>query len=354
MKATAGYQYFDSDPEEIKRDDHLIDFQQAVDLFHSFPWDDQFEAIRKISEENYSHTVPSLYFFEKEDRYLAINASDEEGFLINYIRENQIGELFIPNNVLEKPDDISVVQMIREFFDHTIEDTLELFEVEEATDRIITLELTRDKSKVYQPLWFLLLACITFFIPQADLATMLPVFMIALLLIFLFILPRLILEINYWKNDSQQTIQYDLDSQTLTIRRKDEEFVIPRSEIKSIEWVKTRASQTAFQDFTYLRFKFKDHAFAITGFTINPGEFLQMIRKNFRLIEVSYPKIDLYVMTEKKKAKRQQLHDQKKAEFLQKYAEWEDARLEEVVRKTDHYADYAVAAAREILEKRKL
>ena len=73
MKATLGYQYFDSDPEEIQKEQVPIDFDRAIELFNSFPWDEQFVGVMKREESHLSSTTPALYFFETEKKGKAVN-----------------------------------------------------------------------------------------------------------------------------------------------------------------------------------------------------------------------------------------------------------------------------------------
>jgi hypothetical protein len=353
MKATVGYQYYDSDPEEIQKKETQIDLDQAVELFSSFPWDEQFAGILKRKESDLSSTSPTLYFFETENRFLSISATDDEGFVVHYREGDRLGELFISNNILEKPEGISVEQFIDDFFNDKVEETLELIEFELEPTKEIRYELDYKKSKLYRPLLFMLIPLIYIFFDSYDPALVLPFILSMSGIIFLFTLPNLLLNFSYWKNDSNQSITYNPTKKLLTIQQNNENYEIPKSEIESVELVHTRLSQRAFQEYSYLRFKSGDSAFALTHLTIDPVEILSTLNINFRDIEVFYPNLSLNAETEKEKQERQNYFEQKREEFQQTYSNWETEKLEEVVSRTDHYADYAISAANEILTKRK-
>lgn len=353
MKATVGHQYFDSDPEEIQKKEIPIDFNKAVELFNSFPWDEQFAEVLKREESGLSSTYPTLYFFKTENRFLSISATDDEGFLVHYTDDNRLGELFISNNVFEKPEGISVEQFINDFFNGKIEETLELFDFEVEPTKEVRYELTYNKSKLYRPLLFMLTPLIYIFFDSYDPALILPFILYMSGGMFLFTLPYLLMNFSYWKNDSNQSIIYNPTKKLLTIQQNNDTFEIPKSKIESVELVHTRTSQRAFQEYSYLRFKSEDLVFAVTHLTIDPGKLLSTLNINFRDIEVFYPSLNFNTHTEKEKQERQNRYEQKREELLQTYSNWKTEKLEEVVARTDHYADYAVSAASEILTKRK-
>ena len=353
MKVTVGYQYYDADPEVIQKEETPIDFNKAVEFFNFFPWGQQFAGVLKRKESDLSSTAPTLYFFETENRFLSISATDDEGFLVHYRKSDRLGELFVSNNILEKPDGISVEQFISDFFNGKVEETLELFDFEIELTKEVKYELTYNKSKLYRPLLFMLIPLIYIFFDSYDLALILPLTLSMSGVIFLFILPNLLLNFRYWKNDSNQTITYNPTEKLVIIQKDNDTFEIPRSKIKSVELIHTRPSQRAFQEYSYLRFKSGDLAFAVTHFTIDPYELLSILNLNFRDIEVFYPSLNLNAETEKEKQETRNRYEQKRKEFLQTYSKWETEKLEEVVSKIDHYADYAVSAANEILTKRK-
>jgi len=353
MKAIVGYQYYDSDPDEIQRKETPIDAIKAVELFNSYPWDEQFEEILKREELNFSSTAPTLYFFKTEDNFLSISATHDEGFSLRYKENNRYGELFITNNILERPEHISVEKFIHDFFNSKIEETLNLFEFEWEEKKEVRYELDYKKSKLYRPLLYMLIPIVCVFLENHNSALVLPIILSMSGVIFLFTLPVLTLNFSYWKNDSNQTITYNPSQKLLTVKKNEDSFKIRKSEIEMVELVRTRTSQQAFQEYSYLRFKSGELSFAITHLTVHFSELLSVLDINFRNIEVFYPKLKLNSETEKEKQKRQNRFELKREEFLQTYSNWETEKLEEVVSRTDYYADYAVSAANEILKKRR-
>lgn len=353
MKASFGYQYFDFDPDEIKKQEGHIDLKKAVDLFSTFPWDEQFDKVLKREESGLSSTTPALYFYETKENFLSISALDVEGFFIEYRHANRLGEFFISNNILEKPEGISVEQFIDDFFNHRVEQTLELIEVEHKSKEVIDIKLNYNKVKLYRPLLYSLLPFLNLIFYNYEPREIFPIILIMSGIIFIVTLPNLLLNLKYWKNDSNQVISYDPALKIVTLKRNGKTSEILKSEIEYVDFVHPRLSQKAFSDYSYLRISTKHDAFVVTHLTIHPLELLQILNMNFKDMEVYYPKLKLAFETEKEKKRRKHFYEQKRSEFLQTYSDWESDKLEEVIFKTDHYADYARSAATEILEKRK-
>jgi len=354
MDITLGYQYADFDPDDVRRQKGIFDVEKAINLFNSFPWDEQFEKVLRRQESNQSSTAPTIYFYKSENHFLSVSASTDEGFLVFYREGNRFGELYVTNNVLEKPLDLSVEQFIQDFFNDKIEEALQLYEYEPIDDQSETIDLVLnyDKSKLYRPFLFVLIPFIYLFFDY-DPVLIFPIVLSMAGGLLIAVIPRLYLNFTYWKNDSDQKFSYKPKNKILTIIKNRKTIEIPKNEIKSCDLVHTRITQKAFRECSYLRIQTDNDSFIITHLTVNPEKLLQLLNVNFHDIEVFYPKLDFGLETEKDKERNQLNYQQKRTEFLQIYADWETEKLEEIIAKPDHYADYARSAASEILKKRK-
>lgn len=352
MKVTFGYQYADFDPDKILKHDGLVDLDKAIHLFHNYPWEKQFEIISKRLDSNISSSYPTIYFYKSETHFLSISASSEQGFLIHYQMDNKFGELFISNDILERPQGISVETIINDFLCDKLQDFLELTDYDIKPTETVHFELRYSKVKIYRPLLWTL-APFIYLLFDYDPIQIIPVILIMSGIIFIATIPRVHLNYTYWKNDFGQQMTYNPNNRTLMIDQKGKKTEISKTLIKSCDYVHTRPLQRAFKEFSYLRIKTENDTFIVTHLTTNTEELLNLLSINFNDIEVFYPKIDFKIESEKERKKRIDFYEKKRAEFLKTYVNWETKRLEEVISKTDQYADYAISAALEILESRK-
>ncbi|UII20511.1 hypothetical protein [Fulvivirga ligni] len=352
MPITFGYQYFNFDPEEINEENGTVDFLKAMDLFNAFPWQDQFEGVLKLIESDRSTTAPTIFFFKTDSNYLSISATDDSGFLVHYRCNLKYGELFISNNILERVHGISVEDCISEFYQGELKNLLKLFPLEDEVTDDIEIRLNYNKLNLYTPLLIMIVPVIYLIVDGSHDFFAPIMFLVMSAILFLAILPKLLLNFKYWKNDSEQVIKYNPKSKVLTIDKKGKTLEFQKSQISQVELVRARTAQRPFELYQYLRFTAGDSVFVVTHFTIDPETLLSILNVNFKETEVFYPKLKFNTVTDKEKRRREHLYDVKRKEFLQTCADWETEKLLTVVKQPDHYADYAVSAATEILERR--
>jgi hypothetical protein len=65
------------------------------------------------------------------------------------------------------------------------------------------------------------------------------------------------------------------------------------------------------------------------------------------------PTIYYDIQSEKENKNESRIREKKKAEILLKFKNYENKKLRQIIQDSNSYADYAIEAAREILEKRK-
>ena len=170
----------------------------------------------------------------------------------------------------------------------------------------------------------------------------------------MFTLPTLLLNFSYWKNDSDQTILIDLENKFIEIKRGTSLNKISKTEIVACDFVHVRYSQRAWNDYCYLRLKTAYKTFIVTHFTVDPVEQLNLLQIHFKDVEVFYPSLDYEVVSEKEQERIRKTFENRKNEFLGRYIDYPNDQLTEIINDPAKYADYAIAAAKEILSKRNI
>lgn len=347
MNVIVGYQYADTSPDEVIKKDGRIGLELALRLFQDFPWEDQFELISKRRANQLTSTFPTIFFYRDEKQFLSISASGIDGFTVHFENGDQYGWVFVSNNVLERPEDIMVEGLITDFFEEKIDEVLELFERNPLAIPE-PWQLSMKPFRWYRPFLYLLLPLLLIFIrlDQPSVAIQLMIGSWAAILVLIF--PRLLLNLSYWKNDKDQIIEYHPNKGTLLITNKNESLEVHKSDIKSVDYVHVRASQRAFNDFCYVRLQLAEREIAVTHLTVDPVIFLNLLEVNYHDEEIFFPSLNIHISSKNS----EESNEQKREEFLARYADWDAEQLKEVVSKEDYYTALARSAASEILDQR--
>lgn len=345
MKVTFGYQYADFDPDKVIRTGYVNE-NKAVELFENFPWEEQFEIISSREDLNLTSTQPTVYFFISDDIFLSISSSSSKGFYIYYRERNQFGEVYVSNDVLNKPIDISVNQLINYFYAGSINKFLELYDLEESPREALTFNLNYPKYKLFIPLAL----PIGFFIFSYFIANDFIPSLIVGILVLLFISPRLYLNITYWNNDFNQKII--IEPSAFKVEKTNTSYTILKQEIKSCEYIHTPISQRAFDEFAHLKIRTENHVTIVTHMTVDPSHLLNLLKINYTDSEVYYP--SLFKPSKKQLDAAKEDYRIRKIEFIKKYTTFETEKLEEIISKNHHYTDFAIDAAKEVLSERKI
>lgn len=207
------------------------------------------------------------------------------------------------------------------------------------------------KSILFKPLLFLLIMTILSWLMWPDKPDSV---VIVASLALAYILPILYLNYQYRRNDVDQIVTVDTSQGVVEIGKGTQSFQFVISDIVACDFVNVRPFQKIHREYAYLRIKTASDTFIITHFTVKPEELLSRLRIPYEDIEVFFPSLDYERLSQKQKEKNQAYFDSKKKEFLERYSGFQSFELEEIVKERGQYADYAVAAAYEILSSRKV
>ncbi|UII26168.1 hypothetical protein LVD15_23155 [Fulvivirga maritima] len=352
-KTTFGYQYHDFDPDFIEMTDVEVDLEGALKLFHDFPWEEQYAKVSAAKEDDFTYTIPAIYFFESEHLCVSIYSKDSHGFSLFYRNGDRCGQLFLSNDPEMRPEGVFIEQLLADFYNGTIEETLELYELPDDYDEKVSIQIKNEfsKSKLWRKVWILFLPLlIPFFVMDIM---VIPITLLLLAILGFIILPEELLRYRYWKNDHDQTIEYSQEDKILKINKAGKLFQIHKSKPK-YELVYCDRANSAFNKYAYLRIITGEKIFMVTSFSFHPVELLEILAVNHRQIEVSIPRLRSNELTDKEKRREQSHAAKRKQELLNTYESWPTEKLQEVIAAPDKYAAPAIEAASIILQKRSL
>ncbi|WP_109830634.1 hypothetical protein [Reichenbachiella versicolor] len=348
---TFGYQNADFDPEHIEKREVDLNYSTAIALYSEFPWEEQYEKVERRRQENLSSTSPTIYFYLSDEHFLSISSLNSYGFYVYYKNDDKCGSLSVSNDSFDVRSSISVNELIEQFFSSSIDETLELFDVNQSVKDFekVEIEFSREKGDMFLPLLFMFVPITIFTLAENYDLTMIGVLT---LLCLVAILPSTLLNLSYWNNDSRQKINYLPQEKKLIIDRNGIIHQIHKSEITSIKIIKTPDDQRVFDQHTYTLIKSRKGNYIITHLTISPMDLVSLIQHNYQTEQVLYPKLSFEILTSKQKKEKANRKESKKQEFLDKFKDYETGKLEEIIKRDDYYAEYAIEAAQQILDKR--
>lgn len=207
------------------------------------------------------------------------------------------------------------------------------------------------KSILFQPLLFLLVMPILFWFMWPNGTWDLFVLMGAVMLAYL--LPILYFNYQYWRNDVDQTVTVDLKNKTVEITKGSTTTAFSVKEVVACDFINVRPGTIVCRDHAYLRIKTSEDTFVITHLTVRPEILLDELGLPYNDVVVFFPSLVYEKINPKQQAKNQVYFEKKKKEFLDRYSSSEDRELEEVINDRGKYADYAVAAATEVISSRR-
>lgn len=207
------------------------------------------------------------------------------------------------------------------------------------------------KSILFKPLLFLLIMPILswFMWPNGtwDLFVMTGAVVLA------YLLPILYFNYQYWRNDVDQTVTVDLKDKTVEITKGSATAAFSVKEVVTCDFINVRPGTVVCRDHAYLRIKTSDDTFVITHLTVRPEILLDELGLPYNDVVVFIPSLDYEMISLRQQAKNQVYFEKRKKEFLDRYSSSEDRELEEVIKDRGRYADYAVAAAIEVVSSRR-
>jgi hypothetical protein len=351
MRLELELQYAEFHPDQVEKVG-LVDYDQAIKVIHSYPWDREFAKIEERTKEDLTSTVPNLAIKNKEKEILIVSARDKDNFIIELLTPTHRGELIIPINSFNNKQGLSIEEIVAKFYEGTIKSTLRL-------TTLTPIETTG--TKVYKlrdhPIFIsgltvgvLTLILIFDFWTNGLTSKALPAIYFVGLVILLMGFSSIV-TIQYLLNDWGKEVSFGQDG--ITIKQRGNEFRIKRGDIAQIAVIEN-ANHRSLRYYKYARIKTKDDkAFIVTSFIMEPIDLVNKLKVNHKEESVFLPTIRLDIQSDKEKEKITRDRERKKTEFLENFKDYEDAKLRQIIRDKKSYADCAIEAATEILEKRK-
>lgn len=352
MRLELELQYAEFHPDQVEKVGQ-VDLDQALKIIHSYPWDREFEKIEERTMEDLTSTVPNVSIKNKDKEILIISARDKNNFIVEVLTPTHRGEKIIPINSFDNKQGLTTEDIVTKFYEGTIKKILKL--------KPLTPTVTNDTG-VYKlaeyPLFvsgltagILILILIFDFWANGLTSKALPaVYFVGV--IILFISAQGIVTVQYILNDWGKEVSFD--NEGLIIKQKGNEVKIKKSDIEQIAVVENDGSKY-LRYYKYARIKTKDgKAFIVTSFIMEPMHIVNKLKVNHKEDSVFFlPTIRLDIQSEKEKQKIKRDKEKKKTEFLENFKDYEDSKLRQIIGDKKSYADYAVEAATEILERRK-
>ncbi|NBW36212.1 MAG: hypothetical protein EBR30_14560 [Cytophagia bacterium] len=329
-----------------------VDLNQALQIIQSYPWDREFQKIEERTNENLTSTVPNITIKNKDKETLIISARDKESFIIEFQTPTHRAERMIPVNFYDNPQGLTINDIVEKFYKRTAKTEFKL-------KRVVPTRTT--ESNVYKlrdyPIFIsifitglLTLILVFDFWANGLTSEALPaIYFVGLILLAIGF--SAIVTINYLMNDWGKEISFESDS--IKIRQRGKEVKIKRSDIIEIVIVENE-NHRSLKYYKYARIKTTNNkAFIVTSLIMQPIDLVSKLKVNHREESVFLPIVKLDIQSEKEKKKIKLKREKMKMEFLDKYKDYDDSKLRQIISDKRKYADYAIDAANEILEKRK-
>jgi hypothetical protein len=353
MRFELELQYADFHPDQVDKVG-LVDLDQALNIIHSYPWDREFEKMKERDRDNLTSTIPAISLKNNDKEIVIISARDRDSFIIEFKNATHSGELIIPHNSFENQQGFSTEELIARFYDNTLKATLTLKPLTRAE---------KDETKIFElreyPLFIsgLTVAILTLIL-IFDLASngltaqALPaVYFVGIIMMSMGF--SALLTVQYLLTDWGKQISFEQDG-VLTIKQKGKEVKLKRSEIDHVAVVENNNNHRTLRYYKYARIKTKDgKALIVTSFIMEPLDLVNKLKMNHKEESVFLPTINYDLLSEKQKEKIKRDKEKKKNEFLEKFKNFEDSKLRQLIADKKSYTDDAIEAATVVLERRK-
>lgn len=215
-------------------------------------------------------------------------------------------------------------------------------------------KLTLKKEKIALLLVSIIITCIllilavrSILIHKGDL--------IFILFILIFSTVPTFLSITYFYQDLTKRVFIDNSKKEILIKRFGKEYLIHHNEIIESFCVKVNPKKIGGKHIRFPLYKYvviilRDRKFYITCLLCDPDNLNLILNLNCKMAYSDIPFINPflggYVLTTKE-------FEERVLEFENKYGEYSNARLVDIIKRKSGYADYAREAAMRILNKRK-
>ncbi len=125
MRLELELQYAEFHPDQVEKVGP-VDLGQALKIFHSYPWDKEFEKIEERTKENLTSTVPTVSIKNRDKEILIVSARDKNNFIVEFLTPTHRGEYIIPINSFDNKQGLTTEAFVTMFYAGTIKKALKL------------------------------------------------------------------------------------------------------------------------------------------------------------------------------------------------------------------------------------
>lgn len=278
----------------------LVNLDQAINVFQSFPFDDQLKEAR---ERELTSCLPTVTFKSADGKTLSIWAEDDKGFSFYYDNGKQISNFYLSNDFEKNPQGLAAEEFIDLFFNETIEQELDLIDKEEENDeeeipaivkkasnsKIVSFSFGDTvKYKLY--LWTLPWLALALFIFKVDAEKNFELGWGMHLLFAFFWLPSTIIHLSYWLKNSGAVVSINTKTKTITYEKDGHQIEFTRDDIHLCEINETRSYKAAWNGYRYIWFVLKDkRQVVITNFITEPENIINALKPNYKVDKRTIP-----------------------------------------------------------------
>ncbi|MFA8434274.1 MAG: hypothetical protein ACEPOZ_07135 [Marinifilaceae bacterium] len=262
-----------------------ISSEEAIEVFQSFPFDQQFAEMRN---RKMTSCFPKIIFERECGAFLTIYAENEDGFYFKYENTDSESDFFISNNYnpnsvegKETPEDI-----IDFFVSNRLESKLSLRSKKNIEDdNNQTIKYKYRKRKEYKHwawaiLFILSTGTLALFVDEMNMDIALYVYAF----FSLYWLPSLVLFFSFYLKNRNATVTIDKVEKTLSYEDSNARITFNRDDIKKCEINRTRAKRKFSNAFKYLWIVLKDNKeVLITNFIAEPENIIEDLNLHYSI-----------------------------------------------------------------------
>jgi hypothetical protein len=314
MRLELELQYAEFHPDQVEKVGQ-VDFEQALKIIHSYPWDREFEKIEERTKEDLTSTIPNVSIKNRDKELLIISARDKNSFIIEFLTPTHRGEQVIPINSFDNKQGLTTEDIVAKFYDGTIKKVLKLRPSTSTGTNDINVYKLREYPMFMSGLIVGVLTLILIFDFWSNGLTSkaLPAIFFVGFIIFSLGFSAIV-TVQYLLNDWSKEVSFGQEG--VTIKQRGKEIKIKKSDIDQIAVIEND-NHRSLRHYKYARIKTKDgKAFIVTSFIMEPMNLVNKLRVNHKEESVFLPTINLNIQSEKEKKRLNGKEKKRKSSFL--------------------------------------
>ncbi len=268
---------FESFDDQIE-DKRPINLEGAIDTFQSLL--SKRLLLQKEEDESYS---PTITFYRLEGISLSIWASSNEGYSLLYENRNKTSEFFISKDFNLNPEGRNVEEFIEQFFNETIEESIEL--EEHSASYNIENQLTKQKQivtfsfhetkKIKHYLWSIPFLLLSLYLLVFHYNKFIELGWGLQLIISIMWLPSTIVYLTYWFKNKNAKVTINKKERTIEYEKDGQLTKFNLDEIYNCEIIEDRS----WTNYRYLHIRLNDHRrVVITNFITEPENIIDLLK----------------------------------------------------------------------------